>query len=236
MDLLKIAFSAFGSMVTLFLLTKIMGNRQMSQMSMYDYVSSVAIGSIAGEMAIRSTDSFFEPLVAMLVFTVFSMLIAYYTCKSIILRRFFEGHSLLLYEDGRIYEKNLLKATMDVDELLSACRLNGYYDLQEVHTVYLETNGQISILPKAESRPVTPQDLNLNPKQSVPLANVIIDGNIMHDIVDFVGINEAWIHEQLKSYKVKDIHDIILGTYNRADQSLQIYIKLNKKMTMDIFE
>ena len=158
MHILKIIAASFASLGSLFLFTKLMGNREMSQLSMFDYVSSIALGSIAGEMAVMSTDSILEPFIAMIIFSVLTISISFITCKSIFLRRFFEGQIILLYQNGQVYEKNLLKAKMDMDEFLSACRVSGYYDLEEVHTVYLETNGKISVLPNAQNRPATPSD------------------------------------------------------------------------------
>jgi uncharacterized membrane protein YcaP (DUF421 family) len=236
MGLVKIGFSAFGSMAALFVLTKIMGNREMSQLSMFDYVSSIALGSIAGELAVMSTDSFWEPLIAMVIFSMSAMFISYITCKSIKLRRFFEGQSLLLYQDGKIYDKNLIKAKLDLDEFLASCRLSGYYDLEEIHTVFLETNGTISILPKANKRPVTPEDLNLNPTQTMPLANVIIDGKIMQDNLKSTGKNEKWLEKQLQTQGIKKVEDAILVTYDFSSEKINVYKKLNKEMTRDIFE
>jgi uncharacterized membrane protein YcaP (DUF421 family) len=236
MDYIKIVFAAIGTMIALFAFTKIMGNREMSQLSMFDYVSSVTIGSIAGEMAVLSTDSFFKPFLAMVIFSVFSMGISYATCKSIKLRRFFEGHALLLYQNGQIYEKNLLKAKLDVDELLASCRLSGYYDLEDIYTVYLESNGIISILPKAISRPLSPSDLNLCPRQSQPLANVIIDGKIFYDNLKSTGKDEQWLKMQLQLQGFVDMQEIILATYDYSNESLNIYQKFHRKMTRDIFE
>jgi len=236
MDLIKIAFTAFGSLVSLFVLTKLMGNREMSQLSMFDYVSSIALGSIAGEMAVMSTDSFLEPLVAMVVFSLFTMFISFITCKSIKLRRFFEGQALLLYQNGKIYDKNLLKSKLDLDEFLASCRLSGYYDLEEIHSVFLETNGTISILPKAGNRPVTPSDLNISPTQSVPLANVIIDGKIMNDNLKSTGKNEKWLEKQLQAQGIKDKKEVFLATFDSSSDKINVYKKLNKKMTTDIFE
>jgi uncharacterized membrane protein YcaP (DUF421 family) len=102
-----------------------MGNREMSQLSMFDYISSIAIGSIAGEMAVMSTDSILEPLLSMGIYSCFAILVSYGTCKSIYLRRFFGGQTILLYQEGQIFEKNLLKAKLDIDELLSICRISG---------------------------------------------------------------------------------------------------------------
>lgn len=236
MDYLKIAFSAFGTMVAVFIFTKLMGNREMSQLSMFDYVSSITIGSIAGEMAVMSTDSFFKPLIAMLIFSVFTTLISYTTCKSIHLRRFIEGQSILLYQNGQIFEKNLLKAKLDVDEFLSACRLEGYFDLEEIHTIYLEPGGLLSILPKSADRPATPKDLNLTPTQSMPLANVIIDGKILFDNLQNTGKDDKWLNKQLETKGVKNRKDVILATYDFSDSTLNVYLKSYRKMLRDIFE
>ncbi len=236
MEYIEIALAAIGTMVALFFFTKIMGNREMSQLSMFDYISSVTIGSIAGEMAVLSTESFWKPFVAMAIFSVFSMVISYSTCKSMKLRRFFEGHSLLLYQDGQIYEKNLLKAKVDIDEMLAACRLEGYYDLEEIQTVYLESNGMISILPKAIYRPVTPQDLNIIPEKDMPLANLIIDGEIFYDNLMTTGKNESWLRNQLQEKGVKDIKEVILATFNYSSNTLNVYLKFHQKMTRDIFQ
>ncbi|MBP1756339.1 MAG: hypothetical protein H6Q59_2737 [Firmicutes bacterium] len=236
MDFLKIALSSLGTLVALFLFTKIMGNREMSQLSMFDYVSSITIGSIAGEMAVMTTDSFMKPFVAMAVFSFFAMLISYVTCKSIVLRRFFEGHALLLYQNGQIFEKNLLKAKLDVDEFLASCRLSGFFDLEEIQSVYLETNGTVSILPKALHRPATPSDLNLSPSETAPLANVIIDGKIFYDNLKSTGKNEAWLRKQLQQKGNPDMKEVILATFDSSKDTINVYLKFNRKMTRDIFE
>lgn len=236
MNFVRILVSSFTSMVALFVMTKIMGNREMSQLSMFDYVSSIALGSIAGEMAVMSTDSIWEPLIAMAIYSVSAMFISYMTCKSIKLRRFFEGQPLILYQDGKIYDKNLLKAKLDLEEFMASCRLSGYYDLEEIHTIFLETNGTISILPKSKNRPATPEDLNLNPEQSMPMASIILDGKIMSKNLKTTGKNEQWLDKQLKSQGIKDISEVFLATYDFSKEKINVYKKLNKKMTDDIFE
>jgi uncharacterized membrane protein YcaP (DUF421 family) len=235
MHILKIVVSSFASLGSLFVLTKLMGNREMSQLSMFDYVSSIALGSIAGEMAVMSTDSILEPLVSMVIFAGISIFISYMTCKSINLRRFFEGQAILLYQKGQIFEKNLLKAKLDVDELLSVCRISGYFDLEDVHTVYLETNGTISVLPNVKNRPATPEDLNLNPTQELPLANVIIDGKVLKDNLKSTGKDEKWVEKQLKNKGI-DLKEVILATYDSTSSSLNVYQKFHRKMLRDIFE
>jgi uncharacterized membrane protein YcaP (DUF421 family) len=235
MELVRVAITALGSIAVLFVLTKIMGDRQMSELSMFDYINSITIGSIAAEMA-TSLEDFKKPLVAMIVYGLISFGISFLTCKSIVLRRFFEGHSILMYQDGQIYEKNLLKANVDIDEFLAMCRVSGYFDLEEIHTAILEANGKLSILPVAKNRPVTTNDMNLNPTQNWPLANVIIDGQILKDNLKSTGKNEKWLEKQLSAYGVTDIKEIILATCDSTNNKLNIYVKLHKKMTRDIFQ
>jgi uncharacterized membrane protein YcaP (DUF421 family) len=213
-----------------------MGNRQMSQVSMFDYISSIALGSIAGELAVQSTASIIKPLVSMAIFALLAILISYITNKSIMLRRLFEGQPILLFQNGQIFEKNLLKAKLDMDEFLSLCRISGYFDLEEVYAVYLETNGTISVLPAANKRPATPEDHNLNPTQNLPMANVIIDGKIMKDNLKSTGKNVQWVEKQLQAKKIPDISEVILANYDSTKDKLNIYTKFHRKMLRDIYE
>lgn len=236
MDILRIIILSFGSLVTLFVLTKIMGDRQMSELSMFDYINSITIGSIAAEMATSLDDNYSEPLVAMIVYGLVSFAISYITCKSMVLRRIFEGHSLIMYQDGQLFERNLLKAKIDVDEFLSMCRISGYFDLEDIHTAILEANGKLSIIPVAKQRPITTSDLNIKAEQNYPLANVILDGHVMKDNLKSAGKNEKWLERQLSAYGVSDIKEIMLATCDSTNNKLNVYVKLHKKVTRDIFE
>lgn len=234
MDLVYVAITSFGSLVVLFILTKIMGDREMSELSMFDYIVSITIGSIAAEMA-TSLEKFEKPLVAMIVYALVSVLIAEVTCKSVKLRRFFEGKTLLFYKDGQIYEKNLKKAKIDVDEFLSMCRVSGYFDLEEIYAAFLESNGKLSVIPTVKNRPLTVSDMNINATQNYPMANVILDGQIMPKNLKATGKNNQWIEKQLQSQGVKDIKDVILATCDSTSTTLNIYLKNPTKVDNDIF-
>ncbi|MDF2541187.1 MAG: hypothetical protein K0S47_905 [Herbinix sp.] len=236
MELIKIAITSFFTMLVLFILTKLMGKREMSQLSMFDYINSITIGSIAAEMATALENDFLKPLVAMIVLSILTLVISFSTCKSIKLRRFFEGHAVLLYQNGKIYEKNLLRVKLDLDEFLSLCRISGYYDLEDIHTAYLESSGKLSILPTAGSRPVNPSDLNLTPTQKIPMANVIIDGQILMDNLKYTGKNEQWLEKQLSSSGIKDKKEVILANFDATKDQLNIYVKIHKSTKGDIFE
>ena len=236
MEILKVIIVSLGSIVTLFLLTKLMGKREMSQLSMFDYINSITIGSIAAEMATSLEGDFLKPLTAMIVYGIISFLISYLTCKSLILRRFFEGHSLILYQNGQVYERNLLRAKIDVNEFLAMCRTSGYFDLEEIHTALLETNGKLSIIPLAKHRPVTTADLNLNPQQNNILIDVIVDGKILSTNLKATGKNEKWLDRQLSAHGAPDIKEVILASFDSTSDKLNIYVKLHEKTKGDLFE
>lgn len=152
MDLLKIVFLSLGSIIVLFILTKLMGNREMSQLSMFDYVVSITIGSIAAEMSTSLENNFLEPVIAMVVYGIVATAISYFTCKSIKIRRIVSGRGKILYDNGKLYRKNLIKSKLDLNEFLMQCRINGYFNLTNIQTAILEPNGRISFLPVSRKK------------------------------------------------------------------------------------
>lgn len=122
MELLKIAALSFGSLIFLFILTKLMGNKEISQLSMFDYIIGITIGSIAAEMSTALESDFMQPVVAMAVYAVVSIIISILSYKSIKARRIISGTSLILLDNGELYRNNLKKAKLDLNEFLMLCR------------------------------------------------------------------------------------------------------------------
>ena len=234
MEFLIVILTSVGSVIALFILTKIMGNKQMSQLSMFDYIVGISIGSIAAEMA-TELEEFEKPLIAMIVYTLLALLISLANYKSIKLRRILTGTSLILYENGKLYEANLKKTRIDVNEFLTQCRSKGFFNIANLQTVILEPNGNISILPLSTERSVTPKDLNITPPEEKPVIDIIIDGQIMINNLKYTGNNENWLYKQLHAQGVDNISEIFLATCDN-ENNLSVYKRIKKKMTRDIFE
>lgn len=220
---------SIGSVVALFILTKLMGYRQLSEMSMFDYIIGITIGSIAAEMATSLEENFMQPLVAMVVYAIFSIALSYISEKSFKGRKIIAGKPVVLINHGEIYEKNLRKSKIDISELLVQCRVNGYFDISKIETAILEENGKISFLPKASERPLTPNDLGMTPKDEWMVANLIIDGKVMEDNLKHSGKDEKWLNTQLASNGVKNVKDVILATCDMHNQ-FTVYTKNEKEM------
>lgn len=236
MSVIKIIVLSFSSFIVLFILTKLMGNREMAQLSMFDYIISITIGSIAAEMSTALEDSFVEPLVAMVVYALGAIIVSLLASHSIKARRIIAGRTLILFDKDKIYFKNLKKAKMDLNEFLMQCRTNGYFNLADLQTVLLESNGKLSFIPLSLKRPATPEDLSLNPKQEFLVTNVIIDGKVMEENLKNTGNNLKWLLDNMKKQNVDRVDEIVLATCDN-DNNLSIYKKIsNLDNSHDMFE
>lgn len=231
---IKIPILSFSSLIVLFILTKIMGNKEISQLSMFDYTIGITIGSIAAEMATSLDANFMEPLIAMVVYAIVAVLISLISSKSLVFRRIIQGKSVILYDNGRIYRENFKKTNLDLNEFLMQCRTSGYFNLAEIQTAILESSGKISILPKSLKRPVNPEDLHLNPPTDNIVTNLILDGKILKQNLKAIGKNEEWLLNQIKNQGIPKLNQIFLATYDN-ENNLSIYKKINTKHLKDPF-
>ena len=235
MEILKIIILSITSILELFILTKIMGNKEMSQLSMFDYIVSITIGSIAAEMSTSLEEDFWQPVVAMLVYAIISILISFLSSKSIKLRRSFLGTTLILYDNGTLYNKNFKTAKLDLSEFLMLCRINGYFNLSDIQTALLESNGKISFLPKAEKRPTVTSDFNLNPVQDRITVNLILDGKLLKENLDYTGNDYVWLQNEIVKQGFSSINDIFLATCD-MNNNISIYSKNNLRNKKDFFD
>lgn len=211
------AVTALVSMVVLFLLTKLMGSKQVSQMTMFDYVVGITIGSSAAELA-TELEQPAKPLTAMVLYGVTAVLISVLTSKSLKARAVITGKPLLLLENGVIYRENLKKARLDLDEFLTYCRIGGWFDLNQLQAAVLEHNGTVSFLPKETDRPATPSDLDLSPKQSQVQVPFVMDGRLLEGNVRQAGKALEWVLQNLKRQGYRNEGEALLALWDGGEQ------------------
>ena len=205
------------SIVVLFLLAKLMGSKQVSQMTMFDYVVGITIGSIAAELATELEEPL-RPLTALIVYGVTAFVISILTNKFLKVRSIVTGKPLVLLENGVIYRENLKKARLDLNEFLTYCRIGGWFDLNQLQSAVLEHNGVVSFLPKETDRPATPTDLNLNPKQAKVQMPFVMDGKLLEDNIRQAGKEEAWVRRSLLRQGYKDESDVLLALWDGSEK------------------
>lgn len=229
LDALSIVPRSLISLITLFIVTKIIGKKQVSELSLFDYVIGISIGNFTAEMTMDLDGQYINGIIAMVVFGVFAWFISYITMHSIKIRRVIIGVPTVLIQNGKILEKGLRKTMIDINDLLEQCRINGNFDINEIEFAIMEANGKISILPKKEYTPVTIKDMNLKANKVGLCSNVIIDGKVMKKNLENVSKEEKWLLKELK-VKGKRLDDILLATMD-IDDKLVIYER-NKNMTI----
>lgn len=222
MDFIKILGTALLSVVALFVIAKMMGHKQVSQLDFFDYVSGITIGSIGAELATNLEEPW-KPLIALGVYGGVSVILSLFTHKFPKTRKYINGTPAILMNNGKLYRKNLKKAKLDLSEFMLLCREQGYFDLDEIQTVVFEHNGKLSILPKAANRPATPEDLKITANATHIGIEVIMDGRIMGENLKRMGRNEKWLEKQIELQRFKDVNEIFLGIYRAEEDKLTLY-------------
>jgi len=225
-ELLDVTIRALSSLVTLFLITKMLGKKQVSQLSLFDYVIGISIGNFAAEMTINLESNEINGILAVIIFGLVAYIVSIATMKSIVLRRFFIGTPTVIIQNGKIF---------DINDMLEEVRTAGYFDLSQVEYAVMEVDGNLSILPKPEYRPLTPKDMNLKVNKEGLCANVIIDSKIMHKNLANMNKDEKWLMKELKVKGYTDTTKILLATLD-IDEKLIIYEKNFSIKPKDVFE
>lgn len=222
MEIIKLVLTALLSVVSLFIITKIMGHKQVSQLDFFDYVSGITIGSIGAELA-TELEKPYKPLLALVIYggaSLFLNQIAHKMPKS---RKYINGVPTVLLSNGDLYRENLKKSKLDLAEFLLLCREQGYFDLEEIQMAVFECNGKLSILPKANNRPITPEDLNITAKVTYIGKELIMDGKVISDNLAKVGKDEKWLIKQLRAQGYYDEKSIFFAIYRPEEEKLTVY-------------
>lgn len=232
--ILDVTYRALISLFTLFLVTKIIGKKQVSQLSLFDYVIGISIGNFAAEMTINTKSPEINGILAVIIFGLIAYLVSFLSLKSIALRKFFMGTPTIVIQDGKLIKKNMKKIRLDINELLEECRLKGYFDLSMIEYAIMEVNGEMSFLPKSEYREITPNDMKIKVEKASLVGNVIIDGHIMYNNLQLLSKDEKWLLKKLKEKGYNDIKNILLCTLDQ-NEKVTIY-QSNDVKVLDILE
>ena len=210
MEIIKVILTSVLSAAALFLIAKIMGHKQMSQLDFFDYITGITIGSIAAELATELEEPH-KPLIAMIVYGFIAFSLTLMTSKLPKTRKYINGTPTIIMNNGKIYRKNLKKAKLDLSEFMVMCRQEGYFGLEDIQTAIFEYNGRLTILPVSTKRPVTPEDMKLLPKAEHIGTEVIMDGRILEENLERMSLDADWLKKQIKNKGFRNEKEIFLG-------------------------
>lgn len=207
----------------LFVITKLIGKKQISELSFFEYVSGITIGSIAGEIIMGLDNHWASGIVSIMIFGLVTLFADMLALKSKSFRDFFEGKGTIFIKDGKILEDNLKKERYSIDDLSSLLRQKNVFKAADVEFAVLEPRGDLSIMLKKENQPLTPKDLQLNLPQEKEPQTVIMDGNILNDPLAESGKNKKWLKSEIEKLGLTQ-ENIFLGQIDSfGDLTVDVY-------------
>ena len=213
--------TAFFRTVILYLLIiaglRLMGKRQIGELEPGDLVLTLIISDLASvpmqDFGIPLVNGVF-PIIVLLSL---SMLVSYFSLKSIRFRSLVCGRPTVIIQDGKILQANMAKARFTVDELYEQLRTQGYSSLEGVKYAILETSGQVSVLPYTRAAPLTPQSAGIEVQEDVTLPVLVVnDGHILTDNLRTCGRDLSWLQGQLKKRRLTSPKQVFLMTVDEA--------------------
>ncbi|MBQ8684804.1 MAG: DUF421 domain-containing protein [Clostridia bacterium] len=221
-----ILINSVSSFVFLFIISKLLGKKQIAQLEFIDYAVGISLGSIAAEWAFTDEQPFYHFMIAMSVYFLLALGVALIGRKNSFFKRLFKGKPVTLVYEGNIRYDGLAKSKIDVNDLLSMLRENGYFDIADVEYAIFETSGRLSVLPKGDQKPVVMEDIDKRKIKKASLTNVlVVDGAVSKSGLSELNKDEAWLFKKLRVSGKRDLKNVLLATYDDATKKLNVHYK-----------
>ncbi|MBR4030326.1 MAG: DUF421 domain-containing protein [Clostridia bacterium] len=189
---------------------RLMGKRQIGELQPSELVLAIMISDVASVPMQSATTPLVSGIVPVLTLMFIEVSPSFIAQKSEKLRKVITGAPSLIIAEGKLQVKEMEKLRFNIDDLIEQLRNNGYFDVGEIAFAVLETNGNLSIMPKEEHRPVTIKDLNVNKGKAEFTFNIIKDGVLDKDALKKLGHDEAWVNSEIKKHKISSIKKVFL--------------------------
>jgi len=207
--------------IILMIYARILGKQQISQLTFFDYVIGITVGSLAATMTSDLQIRFLPQLVGLTTWMGMAFLLQMVSLKFREISKIVDGEPVVMVHNGKILEKNLAKTRLTNVELLETLRQKGAFNIAEVEFAILESDGNLSVLKKTQFEPATAQELNISTSyQGVP-TELVMEGKIMHQNLKEIRQNEDWLLSELKKQGVNNINEVM---YASLDTSGNLYI------------
>jgi len=197
---------------SLLIFAKILGKQQISQLSFFDYVLGITIGSIAASLTTDLSSRAWPHFVGLLTWALLGYVMEYITLKWRYASKYIDGEPTIVIMNGKIMENALRKMKYKISDIMGLLRNKDVFDLSQVDFAIIETNGQLSVLKKPEYEPLTPKDMSILKAPTGISTELIYDGILMHQNLKQLNKTEKWLMDQLKMHEIKDISEVFLAT------------------------
>ncbi len=208
-ELLNAAIRTLTGFAILLLFTRVTGKKQLSQMTIFTYITGITLGSMIGEMVIHGGVEFMEEIVGVTLWGVFSFVVEYAELKIPFMRVILDSEPTIVIKRGEIQVKALRKMRLNMDDLTMLLREKDVFTVGDVWYAILEPHGELSIVKKAAKQSVLMENIGLQPQNPSYLpGELITDGKLItKNLLEF-GKTEAWLIQELSKQGITSIKQV----------------------------
>ena len=193
---------------------RLMGKRQIGQLQPSELVVALIIADLAAVPMSNTGIPLISGLIPIITLFILEELLSYIAMKSESLRGIISGKPSILIERSIIMEEELRRIRYNLNDLLEQLRLKNFSNLEDIEYAILETSGQLSVIPKAENKPVTIKDMKIKPMPQHLPVTVIIDGRTNSDNLHKIGLSNEWLVKELKRNKITSDKNVFFAYLN----------------------
>ncbi|MED4041364.1 DUF421 domain-containing protein [Niallia taxi] len=216
--LLRLTISFF----VLLFLTRIMGRKEISEMTFFNFASAIAIGEIAASLVVDDQLSISNGIYALIGWSLYTILMSYLDIKTLKGRQLLTGSPIILIKEGKILEQALHKCRLDLDTLKAMLRQKDVFSIAEVDFAIFETDGKLSVLKKDSGSSITNKNMYKVKNKLIPFPlEIILDGNIKEENLINSGFDNNWLIAQLQRAGIHSISEVF---YAEVQTDGSIYI------------
>jgi len=233
-DVTEVILRSIAAFIAVLIITKLIGKSQVGQLTISDYINGIVIGSIAANVAVDVRTNIVHYLTGMIAFGALTIFVQWAGLKNRNIRKLLQDEPTIVVHNGKILEHNMKLMRYTMDDLMMQLREKGAFNIADVEFAVAEPNGELSVLLKSTKRPVTPEDLDLNPPYEGIPAELVVDGELIEQNFEQHGISKEWFFNYLKQQGIETIKDV---AYASIDAQGRVYLDLkydNLTMTVDI--
>ncbi|WP_163579227.1 YetF domain-containing protein [Gracilibacillus saliphilus] len=227
MDFTELTLRIIATFLFLLFLTRIMGRKELRQLTFFNFVSGIAIGSIAASLVVNQNLDIWAGIYALSAWAILTIIMGLIDIKSKTARTVIQGQPVILIKQGKIMEDEMRKARLDIDALNGLLRKKNIFSITDVQYAIFETDGTLSVMKKEEKQTLTKGDRNIQVVKTEPFpiaTEIITDGKINKKNLSKLNLDENWLEKQLKQASVNDISDIFFAEIQK-DGTLYIDLR-----------
>jgi uncharacterized membrane protein YcaP (DUF421 family) len=212
--------------IVLLLFTRLLGKKQKSELTFFNYITGISIGTIAGSLSFDRRIPIADGLTSLFVWSALTFLVGYSSLKSYRLRTLINSEPVLLIKNGKLLENAMKSERVTADDLNTMLREKDIFSIEDVEAAILETSGKLTVMKKPEQETVTRKDMNLvgNKPLYIPTA-LIVDGHVIERNLTELQLNREWLIQQLKIAQINAPEEVLLAQIQK-DGTLHIDKKL----------